>query len=381
MISYSNFDLLNEGIYTELKDEYNSLGEYVEHLYNEVDNKEDFSMVLGQYLKMPKKNYKVFNENDYVLIEYWYNDMLTPVKILEKNKQKYIITHDISESKIRNAPNETIKKEDIIDFYVKPKVDKEIDTNIRIANAVNQMNKYDQMLLVKRLREEFTSDIKENIKYTEGDDLPLLSKSGFNTFRKILNALSLPEINMDRKKCPNDFYQIYVTEYLNKPRLIKIMSRFKSMSPYIDYIEQNENIKLYYGIKYDKSLFVEYGCIIEDNKTVFGEYKLSVSNLKKLSDKLFSDLMSKDDIIKYMKVKKDLTNFSPGYYKKKSNPYIEDNKLIQSYFGVGVWNKGVITEDSLTEIKKEFKEWAKKWKDIKFKVETNDFWLSFIIKL
>lgn len=55
-------------------------------------------------------------EGDIVLIEYWYNDMITPVKILEKiSKVSYKVTHNISQSKIFNAPDEIIKSIDIID--------------------------------------------------------------------------------------------------------------------------------------------------------------------------------------------------------------------------------------------------------------------------
>ena len=57
-----------------------------------------------------------YNEGDIVLIEYWYNDMLTPVKIVEKlSKISYKVTHNIPQSKIFNAPDEVIKSTDIID--------------------------------------------------------------------------------------------------------------------------------------------------------------------------------------------------------------------------------------------------------------------------
>lgn len=61
--------------------------------------------------------YKSFyKEGDIVLIEYWYNDMITPVKIVEKVNSKSVkITHNIPESKIFNAPDEIIKTKDIID--------------------------------------------------------------------------------------------------------------------------------------------------------------------------------------------------------------------------------------------------------------------------
>ena len=56
-------------------------------------------------------------EGDTVLIEYWYNDMVTPVKILEKlSKVSYKVSHNVPNSKIYNAPDEIIKSTDIIDF-------------------------------------------------------------------------------------------------------------------------------------------------------------------------------------------------------------------------------------------------------------------------
>jgi hypothetical protein len=59
-----------------------------------------------------------YNIGDVVLIEYWYNDMLVPVKVVEiisKNKLK--VTHNIPQSKIPNAPDEIIKTSDILDKY------------------------------------------------------------------------------------------------------------------------------------------------------------------------------------------------------------------------------------------------------------------------
>lgn len=65
--------------------------------------------------------YKQFyKENDIVLIEYFYNDMITPVKIIEKvSKQSFRVSHNIDESEIFNAPDEIIKTSDIIDVFKK----------------------------------------------------------------------------------------------------------------------------------------------------------------------------------------------------------------------------------------------------------------------
>jgi hypothetical protein len=61
-----------------------------------------------------KSFYKV---GDIVLIEYWYHDIITKVKIVEQlSPRSFKVTHNISESKIQNAPDEVIKTSDIIDI-------------------------------------------------------------------------------------------------------------------------------------------------------------------------------------------------------------------------------------------------------------------------
>lgn len=63
--------------------------------------------------------YKV---GDIVLIEYFYNDIITPCIITEIiSKQRYKVSHKLpKESKVKsklfNAPDEIIKKSDIIDI-------------------------------------------------------------------------------------------------------------------------------------------------------------------------------------------------------------------------------------------------------------------------
>lgn len=61
--------------------------------------------------------YKSFNfsEGDVVLIHYWWDNRLTPVKILEKIGRSYKVSHDVDSSKIKNAPDEIVKSSQIID--------------------------------------------------------------------------------------------------------------------------------------------------------------------------------------------------------------------------------------------------------------------------
>lgn len=58
-----------------------------------------------------------YKEGDIILIEYWWNDMITPCKIIETpSKFSYKVSHNIPNSKIQNAPDEIIKHSDIIDI-------------------------------------------------------------------------------------------------------------------------------------------------------------------------------------------------------------------------------------------------------------------------
>lgn len=58
-----------------------------------------------------------FKKDDKVIIEYWYEDILTPVIIKDVIGRKFLISHNIPESKIFGAPDEMIKSSEIIDFY------------------------------------------------------------------------------------------------------------------------------------------------------------------------------------------------------------------------------------------------------------------------
>ena len=67
-----------------------------------------------QFIVELKSFYKV---GDIVLIEYWYNDIITKVKIIEQTSPRsFKVTHNILQSKIQNAPDEIIKTSDIIDI-------------------------------------------------------------------------------------------------------------------------------------------------------------------------------------------------------------------------------------------------------------------------
>ncbi len=58
-----------------------------------------------------------FQVDEIVYIEYWYNGMITPVKLLERRGNSWLVTHNNPYSTIYNAPDEVIKSVEIIDHY------------------------------------------------------------------------------------------------------------------------------------------------------------------------------------------------------------------------------------------------------------------------
>lgn len=69
-----------------------------------------------KYLLESKNFYK---KDDKILIQYWYNGMLTPCLIKERIGNKFLISHNVEGSKIRNAPDEKISTKDIVSKYNK----------------------------------------------------------------------------------------------------------------------------------------------------------------------------------------------------------------------------------------------------------------------
>jgi len=271
--------------------------------------------------------------------------------------------------------------------------------DIRIANAVDLLNGYDQRLLVKELQDGFlteSSSVTAKEFLNDIEDISLSGKGGFNSFLKVINALNLPEIKPDIDNCPQDFSLIFSMESLNKERLLTLMKRFKSLNSAIRIIENiNDNIiGVYFGLKYEsKRFWVEYGLLADDKRYIVGEFKFGSPQFRKMMErknkvlKSFQEEMKNvdlKDLKTLMVIKNDFTNFSPGYFQKKSNALIKDNVLIQGYYGIGKWDSGTLSDESYSKLKDEFKQWvlSHKWKEqVLINIKPGKFWVYFKIKL
>lgn len=274
--------------------------------------------------------------------------------------------------------------------------DIEVNSIVDIKNALNCIDEIDKHLLKKELnREILNQHITENTD-SNSDNLTLGGKYGFTSFLKAIKALNIPDIQADNDKCPSNFALIYNIGKLNKEKLIRVLSRFKSLE-YATKIAEKEdtlkNIGVYFGLKYDTNFYLEYGILLDNSKRlVCGEFKVTKSKFDKLLNTNKSVLKNFQTILKdvtipqlktLMVVKNDLKEFSPGYYHKKTSSKINGDVLTTAYYGVGTWENGIMSQEEFDNIKEEFNQWilSKKWKDkVKFSVKSHKFWVYFKIK-
>jgi hypothetical protein len=93
---------------------------------------------------------------------------------------------------------------------------------------------------------------------------------------------------------------------------------------------------------------------------------------------------SYNDIITFGLIKKEMNSFQPGYYEKKSKPKINDNVISFGYYGVGKWDNGKLDQNEFLNIKNNLNTWllSKKWSQkILINVKANSFWLFISMKL
>lgn len=85
------------------------LNDFTKHMKVEKISNERFNFILE------KRNF--YKKGDLILIEYWYNDMITVCRIVDIIGRKYKVSHDVEGSAIRNAPDEVIKTSEILDKH------------------------------------------------------------------------------------------------------------------------------------------------------------------------------------------------------------------------------------------------------------------------
>jgi len=287
------------------------------------------------------------------------------------------------------------------DFNVKGQSDlNDIKSDIRLANAINILDdktKKEMSTLIEKFLEEglskeepvvdFSTDVEDLV---EGD-ITLSGKNIFKSFLKTITALGRKDSPINREICPNDFIYYYNYDNIPSNDLKLVFKRFKSLHMYSDLIPYDSNESgLYYGIKLDGQL--EYG-LITDKTIPIGCFKVGDSSIKWL---LGLDLKSlsqlKKDLVNWnwkelsilSKIKSDLNEYNPGFFEKKSHLIITDKIITIGYYGIGKWDNGKIDTGEFQNLKQNFNNWIlnKKWSDkIQYNITSNSFWVYFNIKI
>ena len=276
----------------------------------------------------------------------------------------------------------------------------DIKSDIRLANAINIIDdktKSEMSSLISNFvkngveEKEPIVDFSTDIEDLNESDITMSGKNIFKSFLKCITALGKKDSKPNREICPDDFLLYYNYDDISSNDLKIIFKRFKSLQIYTDLIPYDLNLlSLYYGIKTDGQL--EYG-IKTDKIIPIGLFKIGANSIKWLlsldSKSLF---FLKKDLVNWnskelsilSKIKFDLNTYNPGFFDKKSHFIITDKIITIGYYGIGKWDNGKIDLGEFQNLKQNFNNWiiTKKWFDkVKYNISSNSFWVYFNIKI
>lgn len=278
--------------------------------------------------------------------------------------------------------------------YYNLKMQKEhnLQYDVRVANSINILKDIDANHLYKKVC-DYLDGVEEdpNIGMLDAtnEGAVVAGKNIFRSFLRMLAALGLKENKPDWSNTPKDFLIYYQFDGLSYEQIKMMMTRFKSLTPFIERLVQNNDQKLYFGVKLD--LTFEYGIYV-DNHQYIGKFKMTKSNYNWLltletsaSSSLKRELvdLSVDKMKIFATIKKDMETFKPGKFKQKLVPTIKDDVIVFSYHGIGRWNSGDLESEDLETLKQNFKKWAEgfKWSyKAKMSVSASDFWINYKVK-
>jgi len=277
----------------------------------------------------------------------------------------------------------------------------DIDSDIRLSNAINILDDNAKKEMESILLDFVQNGIedKEPI-IAASTDLESLTESEitkagrgiFHSFLKTLTALGQKEKTSEIERCPDNFLLFYLYDNLEAEMVKQVFSRFQSLVPYLEYIDYGKNeTGLYFGVKCDGEL--EYGVSYDGNFTAFGSFKLNQTVIKWLNNieaksafALKKELvnLSYIDIITLGKAKSDMIQYNPGYHEKRLKPELKDRVMSFGYQGIGKWDNGKLDESELANLKSNFVTWllSKNWgSKVLISVKANSYWLYIHIKL
>jgi hypothetical protein len=295
---------------------------------------------------------------------------------------------------------ESISKNNDYALNIISQYTQDIDPTIRLANAINLLDKSTQDFIIKMIQDHKngTEEQKEPVvsAYTDANLLEanevIAGKNLFKCYLKVFTALGLKDTKPDWEKTPESFLIYFKTGLVDVNVVKSVMARYRQFDTFINEINYTHNeCQLYFGIKCDSTF--EYGIGTEDQIIPIGKFKLnkgilnwiltldspSAINLKR--ELLHLDISK---IALFCKIKNEMKNFVPGSSEKKMNPQLNDDIITFGYYGIGKWDNGKMDTGELENVKNNFKIFLAKYKwaeRVQVSVTSNQFWLYLNIKL
>jgi hypothetical protein len=293
---------------------------------------------------------------------------------------------------------EMLAKEDDYIKMIIGQMTGDIDPQIRLSNAVNLLDEFTKIELLKRI-ENYLQEKQGELKVSTVIDASKIKpmevvteaygQNILTTFFKCLTALGLKDNSPQTTDVPEEFLIFFKFTNLESSKIAGVFSRFTSLkSINIDYT--NPNMGLYFGIKCDGNF--EYGYYYDQLIPIgYFQLKKSTYNSLKLSElKSTSGLkksiatLSFEDIQLLSKIKTEMSQFNPGYFEQKMVPQLLDRTITFGYLGLGKWDNGQVDLGELENIKQNLKNFLIKfkWSDkILISVKPQNLWILIQIKL
>ncbi len=281
---------------------------------------------------------------------------------------------------------------------------KGVNPEIALSNAVNLLSEYDKKALVKEINDEIsgnqehndvvaTTDVINEDIQQEIEKVAISGKYTFNCFLYILTALKR-DIEPNWKDCPEDYY-IYWSSYGDKEELIELLSRYRSLEMCIQHIQQStKNCGLFYGLSFsNNTVFLDYGVIVNSERILIGQFKVTDSALTSIVNKTNKSLSSfkrelKDTTIRIIKlfmiIKRELYSYKPSNYQERSAIQITKGVMSFGLYGIGKWDGVQIDKGEYDNLKQNFKTWLMKynWSEkILVSINPQNYWVYFNIKI
>jgi len=270
-----------------------------------------------------------------------------------------------------------------------------INPQIRLSNAINLLDDFTKIELLKRVENHLENKEGETKVSTIVDfnEVPTVQEAfGQNiltTFFKCLTALGFKDNQQETKEVPGEFIIFFKFIIQDTQKLKDVFGRFKSLKS-IGLDQTSQHTSLYFGIKLDGNF--EYG-YYHDELIPIGYFKLtkSVYNQLKLSElkstsgfKKATATLSFDEIRLLSQIKSEMLNFNPGYFQQTMTPQLVDKTLTFGYLGLGKWDNGQLDPGEIENVKQNLKNYLLKYKwseKVLVAAKPQNLWVLIQIKL